>query len=220
MKLFSRLASRKFQYYVGQRSMHKKNINGKTIQFYFPTIHHKKFTIKEMNKRNMPRFQCDSCEKLFVTMHSVHKHQRSIHLNLGGIQCVQCCYTTDSPVQMKYHISHVHGNRAVYGCIICTALFEYNTERNKHIETYHSGIIRTKPEWVFPITQLYVNCKGSTQSDSDILPEVAHLSMSANKEKDDNVKLPQCPVDVQTSSCWLPSIQHVYSITMEQWEKM
>ena len=165
----------------------------------------------------MPRFQCDTCEKLFVTMHSVYKHQRSIHLNVGGIQCIQCFYTTDSPVQMKHHIYNVHGNRAIYRCIICTALFEYNTERNKHIETYHSGIIRIKPESLFPMTQLYVTCKGSTQSAPDAackqVQEAAHFGISANEEKHGQV-------DDQTSNCWMPSIQHVYSITMEQWEKM
>ncbi|XP_054765160.2 uncharacterized protein LOC129271934 isoform X2 [Lytechinus pictus] len=81
-------------------------------------------------------YQCDICEKVFVTQFRLDKHQRT-HSKYTFV-CEQCGKVLSSAFTLKYHrLIHTGENRIL--CEICGKGFKKKCDLKKHIE-HHLGI--------------------------------------------------------------------------------
>ena len=81
-------------------------------------------------------FQCDQCEKCFLTKSGLWQHRRS-HKRATTTTCTTCDKQFDSMDELHKHLVTEH-NRKLFACTECHKMFESEAALTTHTET-HTG---------------------------------------------------------------------------------
>lgn len=81
-------------------------------------------------------FECDHCDKTFLSKENVKKHKRRL-LKLKPFVCEQCNKAYDT----KYHLSchnKVHTGERPFNCLLCDKSFSENAILKRHVYSIHT----------------------------------------------------------------------------------
>lgn len=91
------------------------------------------------HKTNREIFQCDECDKCFLTKSGLWQHRRSHRLRSGpaATTCTTCEKQFDSMDKLREHLVFEH-DRKIFACVKCHKIFQSEEALSAHTET-HAG---------------------------------------------------------------------------------
>lgn len=88
--------------------------------------------IHEKSHTGLKDFQCDLCEKSFVSDYGLAKHKRHVHENVRRFACNQCDYTCDDQCHLDRHML-IHTGTKPFVCSECDMAFTRKDQLEQHM---------------------------------------------------------------------------------------
>ena len=92
---------------------------------------------------NLPRNQCEFCNKFFVQPKHLKRHIRRFHDSCKDIGkdsvCETCGISFAEELNLRFHIHTVHEGKKDLKCDYCNKLFTQTNKLTKHIQRIHTG---------------------------------------------------------------------------------
>ena len=93
--------------------------------------------IKEVHdKRILPQFTCDICEKGFANIGNLKQHITAIHFKMKPFQCEICDTAFVHKSDLGLHVIQIHENVRVR-CNICAKHFSCKKNLARHFKSFH-----------------------------------------------------------------------------------
>ena len=102
-------------------------------------------------KAHQKSFQCSKCEKVFIFLKSLEKHERS-HQRMEGLdiphkfdkpkKCSYCEKEFESSDKFRRHVRTSHGEKTDFQCMKCGKFYDSDRNLRKHVTDYHSESIK------------------------------------------------------------------------------
>ena len=84
------------------------------------------------------RFQCQDCERTFISRAGLLQHTKSIHEDVK-YDCDQCDYRATSHSNLTKHIQSIHEG-VKFACNQCDQQFTQQSSLTTHIQSQHKGV--------------------------------------------------------------------------------
>ena len=111
---------------------------GKQIRDMFLKAHIKRVQCNlPEEERSLQRFQCDQCDKTFVTSKGLRQHIKTIHNNQKEFKCDHCDYRSSSKANVYMHSKRVHEKRDLY--VQCQYCDKKVINVEFHVKTFHKN---------------------------------------------------------------------------------
>ncbi|OON16644.1 zinc finger, C2H2 type [Opisthorchis viverrini] len=84
-------------------------------------------------------YKCSQCEKCYLELHSLRRHQKHVHTDEDRVVCEECGLSFLGRCALKYHITSVHTNEDPLICNQCSKVFTYSTSLKRHKSLLHKS---------------------------------------------------------------------------------